>query len=43
MTDKAETFKKKKKVLGFNKAAQAVNLQKAFEPYGIVFNPENEK
>ncbi len=41
MTDKAKIFKASLRNVGFKKAAQAVNLQKAFEPYGIVFNPEN--
>ena len=44
MTDKAKTFKAGSRSIGFKKAAQAVNLQKAFEPYGIDFTRgENEK
>ena len=45
MTDKAKVFKAGARGVGFKKAtAQAVNLQKAFEPYGIDFtHVENEK
>lgn len=43
MTGKAKSFKAGSRSVGFKKAAQAVNLQKAFEPYGIVFSDENEK
>ena len=43
MTDKAKSFKAGSRNVGFKKAVQAVNLQKAFEPYGIVFTGENEK
>lgn len=43
MTDKVKSFKAGSRKVGFDKAARAVNLQKAFEPYGIVFTGENEK
>ena len=37
MTDKAKVFKAGSRSVGFKKAAQAVDLQKAFQPYGIDF------
>ena len=44
MTDKVKSFKAGSRNVGFKKAVQAVDLQKAFKPYGIDFtHGENEK
>ena len=42
MTDKVKSFKAGSRNVGFNKAAVAVDLQKAFQPYGIDFTPRGE-